>query len=306
LARNVMWCLNAATGEILWMHREDEGGRRGARGGAGHGVAYWTDGNNERVLYVTPGYRLFSLDAKTGLPDPAFGLQGVVDLRLDDDQEMDPMTADNGLHSTPLVAKNVVVVGCAHSGGGSPRSQKNVKGYTRGYDVKTGKRKWIFHTVPKKGEFGYDTWTTEGQAEIVGNTGVWGQMSADEELGLVYIGVELPTGDEVGMYRAGPGLFGESVVALDIETGKRKWHYQMVHHGIWDMDVPCAVILCVLTTKSLVICGDGGTGPADRRGHDLHAGRPAVHCLRDRRRRDRRSIAHRFPLARQPVKRDKA
>jgi quinoprotein glucose dehydrogenase len=246
-------CLSAASGEILWMHREDEGARRGARGGAGHGVDYWTDGTNERILYVTPGYRLISLDAKTGIPDPAFGVKGVVDLRLEDDQEMDLLTADIGLHSTPIVAKNVVVVGAAHSAGANPRSQKNIKGYTRGFDVRTGKRLWIFHTIPKKGEFGYDTWTTEGQAEIVGNTGVWAQMSADEQLGLVYIGVELPTGDEVGIYRAGNALFGESIVALDLETGQRKWHYQMVHHGLWDMDVPCAAILCDIPHEGKIV-----------------------------------------------------
>jgi quinoprotein glucose dehydrogenase len=246
-------CLNAVTGEILWMHREDEAGRRGARPGSGHGVTYWTDGREERIFYVTVGYRLISLDAKTGLPDPTFGVKGAVDLRLEDDQEMDLMTADNGLHSTPLVAKNTVVVGSAHAGGGSPRSQKNVKGYTRGFDVKTGKRKWIFHTIPKKGEFGYESWTTEGQAELAGNTGVWGEMSADEQLGLVYIGVELPTGDEVGIYRKGPGLFGESIVALDLETGVRRWHYQMVHHGIWDMDVPCAAILCDIPHDGKII-----------------------------------------------------
>ena len=256
-ARDVV-CLNGSTGEILWMYRQEEPGRRGARGGSGHGVSYWTDGdgtgrNEERVLFVTPGYRLISLDAKTGIPDPAFGVNGVVDLRLEDDQEMDLMTADNGLHAAPLVAKNTVVVGSAHAGGGSPRSQKNVKGYTRGFDVRTGKRKWIFHTIPKKGEFGYDTWTTEGQAELAGNAGVWGEMSADEELGLLYIGVELPTGDEVGIYRKGPGLFGETIVALDLETGVRKWHYQMVHHGIWDMDVPCAAILCDIPHEGRIV-----------------------------------------------------
>jgi quinoprotein glucose dehydrogenase len=207
-------------------------------------VSYWTDGTRERILYVTPGYRLLSLDAKTGAPDSGFGDNGVVDLRLEDDQQMDLLTADIGLHSTPTVAKNVVIVGAAHSGGGSPRARDNIKGYVRGFDVKTGKRKWIFHTIPQKGEFGYDTWLTPGQAEKTGNAGNWAQLAADEELGIVYLGVELPTGDEVGVYRQGPGLFGESIVALDLETGKRKWHFQMVHHGIWDMDVPCAAILC--------------------------------------------------------------
>lgn len=245
--------LDAATGEVLWMYRKDEGARRGPRGSAGHGCAYWTDGTEERVLFVTIGYQLISLDAKTGIPDPKFGVNGIVDLRLEDDQEIDLMTGDIGLHSTPLVAKNTIVVGAAHTGGGSPRSQKNVKGYTRGFDVRTGKRKWIFHTIPRRGEFGYETWTTEGQAEIAGNTGVWGEMSADEQLGLVYIGVELSTGDEVGIYRKGNALFGESIVALDLETGRRRWHYQMVHHGIWDQDVPCAAVLCDITHEGKTV-----------------------------------------------------
>jgi quinoprotein glucose dehydrogenase len=110
--------------------------------------------------------------------------------------------------------------------------------------VRTGRRKWIFHTIPRRGEFGYDTWLHKGDAEQAGNTGCWGQISADLELGLAYLPIELPTGDANGMYRAGPGLFGESIVAVDLETGKRRWHYQTIHHGLWDRDIPCAPILC--------------------------------------------------------------
>jgi quinoprotein glucose dehydrogenase len=246
-------CLDAATGEIIWLYRKDEGQRRGPRGGSGHGLAYWTDGSVERVLYVTPGYELISLDTRTGQPDNSFGDNGIVDLRKEDDQEINPITGDIGLHATPLVVKNTIVVGAAHSGGPSPRAQRNVKGNIRGYDVKTGKRKWIFHTIPQKGEFGYDTWIEPGQAETAGNTGSWAELAADPELGLVYVGVELPTGDEVGIYRKGAALFGESIVALDIETGLRKWHFQMVHHGIWDMDVPCASILCDIPVNGKIV-----------------------------------------------------
>jgi quinoprotein glucose dehydrogenase len=119
-----------------------------------------------------------------------------------------------------------------------------VKGYVRGFDVRSGRRKWIFHTIPKKGEFGYGTWYRKGDAEQAGNAGCWAQMSADLELGLVYLPIELPTGDANGMFRAGPGLFGESLVAVEIETGKRRWHCQTIHHGLWDRDIPCAPILC--------------------------------------------------------------
>jgi quinoprotein glucose dehydrogenase len=238
-------CLDAGTGELLWLHTHDEGERIGSRGGPGLGVGYWTDGTNERILYVTRGYTMFSLDAKTGLPDPAFGTNGSVDLRKDNDQVMDPNRGVIGLHAPPLVVRDVVVVGAAPT----PLS----KGYLRGFDVRTGKRKWIFHTIPQKGEFGYETWTTPGQAEAAGNTGVWAPMSADNDLGLLYVGVELPPTDLLGVSRIGPSLFAETLVALDIETGTRKWHYQMIHHGLWDRDVPCAGVICDIPHNGKIV-----------------------------------------------------
>ena len=180
-------------------------------------------------------------------------MNGVVDLKLNDDQNLDPIASDIGLHATPLVANDVIVVGAAHTAGDAPPAVANAHGYVRGFDVRTGKRLWIFHTIPLKGEYGYDSWLVAGQAEKTGNTGSWAEMSADEELGLVYVGVELPTGDYTGIYRAGAGLFGESLVALDIKTGVRKWHYQMVHHGLWDRDVPCAAILCDIQVKGKTV-----------------------------------------------------
>jgi quinoprotein glucose dehydrogenase len=247
-SRRSVVALDAATGELLWVHREDEG-RRGTyapRQLSGHGVAYWTDGRDERILYVTPGYRLIALNAKTGAPVPSFGNNGVVDLKQDDDQEIDLVTGEVGLHSTPVVARNVVIVGAAHLTGSDPKSRKNVRGYVRGFDVRTGKRLWIFHTIPRPGEYGADTWEKDSLS-YTGNTGVWAQISIDEELGLVYLPVELPTGDYYGGDRPGKGLFGESLVAVDLQTGKRKWHYQLVHHGLWDMDIPCAPILADIT-----------------------------------------------------------
>jgi quinoprotein glucose dehydrogenase len=246
--RRSVVALDAATGELLWVHGEKEGARGSAapRQLSGRGLAYWTDGREERILYVTPGYRLVALNAKTGIPVPGFGQNGVVDLKLDDDQQIDPVTGEVGLHATPVVAGDTVIVGAAHRSGGVPRSKTNVKGYVRGFDVKTGKRLWIFHTIPRPGEFGYDTWEKDS-ADYTGNAGVWGQISVDEELGLVYLPVELPTGDYYGGHRPGNGLFGESLVAVDLKTGQRKWHFQLVHHGIWDMDIPCAPILVDLT-----------------------------------------------------------
>ena len=252
--RRAVVALNAATGEILWMHREDEGLRGDAapRRLSGRGLAYWTDGRDARILYVTPGYQLIALDAKTGAVVTGFGNRGVVDLKLNDDQQMDLITGEVGLHAAPIVARNVVLIGAAHLPGGAPKRMNNEKGYVRAFDVRTGRRLWIFHTIPLLGEFGNETWEQESWANT-GNAGVWGQMSVDEQLGIVYLPVELPTGDYYGGHRPGAGLFGETLVALDLMTGQRKWHYQLVHHGIWDMDIPDAPILADINVNGRAI-----------------------------------------------------
>lgn len=252
--RRSVVALDAATGELLWVHGENEGerGTVAPRQLSGRGLAYWTDGREERIIYVTPGYQMVALDAKTGMKVPGFGKNGLVDLKQEDDQQIDPLSPDIGLHSAPLVSGNTVIVGAAHKPGGVPVSKTNVKGYVRGYDVRTGKRLWIFHTIPKPGEFGLNTWEQDSWA-YTGNTGAWGQMSIDEQLGLAYIGVEMPTGDYFGGHRPGAGLFGESIVAVDLKTGARKWHYQYVHHGIWDMDNPCPPILTDITINGRTV-----------------------------------------------------
>jgi quinoprotein glucose dehydrogenase len=252
--RRAVVALDAATGELLWTHGEHEGARGTAapRQLSGRGLAYWTDGREERILYVTPGYRLIALDAKTGNPVPTFGEKGLVDLKLGDDQEMDLVTGEVGLHAAPVVAGDVVIVGAAHRPGGVVKSKTNVKGFVRGFDVHTGKRLWIFHTIPQSDEFGYDTWEKDS-ASYTGNTGVWGQISVDEQLGMAFIPVELPTGDYYGGHRPGNGLFGETVLAVDLKTGQRKWHYQLVHHGIWDMDIPCAPMLVDITVNGQTV-----------------------------------------------------
>lgn len=244
--RRAAVALNAVTGEMLWMHTEDEGqrGQNAPRNGAGRGVAYWASADNKdrRVMYVTPGYRLLALDAATGIPVPSFGTKGVVDLKLEVDQELDLETGEMGLNATPLIVGDVIVVGVAHRAGAAPRTLRNARGLVRAYDVRTGKRLWSFNTIPRRGEFGYDTWL-DGSAEHNGNTGVWSQMSADPELGLVYLPVEMPTGDYYGGHRPGDALFADSLVAVDVKTGQRKWHYQTVHHDLWDYDLSCAPIL---------------------------------------------------------------
>jgi quinoprotein glucose dehydrogenase len=243
-SRRAVVALDAATGEMLWMYRLDEAerGREAPRQLSGRGLAYWSDGRSARIIYVTPGYVMIALDARTGAPIRSFGRSGMVDLKEQMDQEMDPVTGDVGLHAAPVIARDVIVIGAAHTEGSRPVSRRNDKGYVRGYDVRTGRRLWIFHTIPKPGEFGYDTWE-QGSEEYTGNTGVWGQMSVDEALGLVYLPTEMPTGDYYGGHRPGANLFGDSLVALDIRTGRRKWHYQFIRHDIWDWDLPCAPIL---------------------------------------------------------------
>ncbi len=247
-SRRDVVALDAATGELLWTHREDEGRRAQAspRRLSGRGLSYWADGNDKRIIYFTTGYQMVALNAETGERIPSFGKDGMVDLMLDDDQEIDPLAGDIGIHSTPAIGNDTIVVGAAHRPGGTPKSKANVKGYVRGYDVRTGKRKWVFHTIPKPGEFGLDTWEDDSWS-YTGNTGSWGEMAIDEATGVVYLGVEAPTGDFYGGPRPGNNLFGESLVALDLETGERKWHYQFVHHGIWDHDDPSPPILADVT-----------------------------------------------------------
>jgi quinoprotein glucose dehydrogenase len=255
-SRRAVVSLDAGTGEMLWVHSENEGARGEAapRQLSGRGLAYWSDGKTEeRILYVTPGYRLIALDAKTGIRIAGFGTRGVVDLKLDNDQEIDLITGEVGLQAAPVVAGNTIIIGAAHLVSFAPKSKANVKGYVRGYDVRTGKRSWIFHTIPRPGEFGAETWDDKASLAFTGNTGVWSQISVDEELGLAYLPVELPTGDFYGGHRPGNGLFGESLVAVDLKTGKRKWHYQLVHHGIWDWDIPCAPILVDLTMNGRTV-----------------------------------------------------
>ena len=252
--RRAVVALDAGTGELLWVHSEDEGARGAAspRQLSGRGLAYWSDGKEERILYVTPGYRLIALDARTGNPIAGFGRGGAIDLKADLDPAMDLTNAPIGLHATPIVAGNVIIVGAAFETGANPKSRRNVKGAVRGFDVRTGKRLWMFKTIPEPGEVGHETWENDSWA-YTGNTGVWAQISVDEELGMAYLPVELPTHDYYGGARPGNGLFGESLVAIDYRTGERKWHYQLVHHGLWDMDIPCAPILADIRVNGRTI-----------------------------------------------------
>ncbi len=291
--RRVAMALDPETGETLWMWRLDEGIRwqKAPRQFAGRGLAYWTDGSNERLVVITPGYHMALLDARTGLADPAFGTNGVVDLMdglglpmvplaVDDSGPLiisdaaparrakpgetwdpvkkigadgtvgiDPALGQIANSSPAIIVGDVIIVGSSSIHGYYPIRVRNIPGYVRGFDVRTGKQLWTFNLVPQPGEFGADTWKNGSKVgdEGVGKNDAWATYSADPELGLVYIPVGMPLMDEYGGHRPGDNLFGNSLVALDAKTGERKWHFQMVHHDIWDYDTPIAPNLMDVT-----------------------------------------------------------
>lgn len=284
--RRIAMAIDPEKGETLWMWRLDEGIRwqKAPRQFAGRGLAYWTDGTNERVIVVTPGYHMASLDAKTGIPDSRFGRNGVIDLMdglglplvplaVDDSGPLiisdaapyrqarpgetwnpktktgadgtigiDPKLGQIANSSPAIVVGDVIVVGNSSIHGYYPIRFTNLPGFIRGFDVRTGKQLWNFNLVPQPGEFGAETWERGSRIGSVGvgKNDAWATYSADPELGLVYIPVGMPLLDEYGGHRPGANLFGNSIVALDVKTGQRKWHFQMVHHDIWDYDTPIA------------------------------------------------------------------
>ena len=244
--RRAVVAIDAGTGETLWTYRLDEGDRAAPRRNSGRGVAWWeAPGTAPRIFMVTPGFQLVALDAATGRPVPEFGDGGVVELRLGLGRELDLIDAPIGSSSPPIVVDDVIVIGSALPSGGAPRSREMPPGHVRGYDAFTGELRWTFHTIPQPGEYGNETWE-DGSWEYTGNAAVWTPISADLELGHVYLPVELGTGDYYGGHRLGDNLFSQSIVALDAATGERVWHFQTVHHGIWDYDPPAAPVLAEL------------------------------------------------------------
>jgi quinoprotein glucose dehydrogenase len=284
--RRVAAAVDPESGETLWMWRLNEGIRwqKAPRQFAGRGLAYWQNGNDERVIVVTPGYHLASLDARTGIPDPRFGKNGVVDLMEGLGMPIVPLAVDDSLSleisdvrpmrkarpgetwdpvkkigadgtvgidpsygqiaasSPAIIVNDVIVVGNSSIHGYYPVRVRNIPGFIRGFDVRTGKQLWKFNLVPQPGEFGAETWENGSKigTEGVGKNDAWATYSADPELGLAYIPVGMPLMDEYGGHRPGANLYGNAIVALDVKTGARKWHFQMVHHDIWDYDTPMA------------------------------------------------------------------
>jgi quinoprotein glucose dehydrogenase len=242
--QRVVAAIDAATGKQLWLwNGMDEQGRdrKAPRRNAGRGVAYWTDGREERIFVITTGFYLVALDAKTGTPVKPFGVDGAVDLMKELNVDFDHVTRI-GNSSPPMVYRDTVIVPPALEEGFVPSSMRNTPGYVMAFDARTGKQKWAFHTVPKNGEFGAETWEQNANA-YTGNTGVWAPISVDPELGYAYLPVEAPTDDYYGGHRLGSNLFANSVVCVDLETGKRIWHYQITHHDIWNYDLSSAPAL---------------------------------------------------------------
>jgi len=248
-ARSVV-AIDAQSGETLWMYRVEEG-RRGdiaPRKGPGRGLALWRDGKRDTLFVISPGYQLIALDALTGRPVEGFGKAGIVDLKLASDPPVDPDNTPVGASSPPIVVGDVVIVGSAFAAGAAPPRKEMPVGHVMGFDVRTGERRWIFHTIARPGDVGADSWTDEARG-YTGNTGVWAPFSADVERGLVYLPVEAPTGDFYGGHRPGNNLYADSLVCVDARTGERRWHFQLVHHDIWDYDTPAAPLLLDVTVK---------------------------------------------------------
>jgi len=251
--------LDGRTGELNWAHSLREGRRAAVspRQLSGRGVSYWTDGKgDERVVYVTTGYQLVELDARTGALIPSFANKGVLDLKVGVvkgvDQQIDLESGEIGVHSTPAVVGDTIIVGSSFREGATVSTHNNTKGLVRAFDVRTGKQIWRFNTIPNPGEYGHETWQNDSWA-VNGNVGVWTQISVDEELGLVYLPVETPTSDHYGGHRPGNNLFAESLVCVDLKTGKRKWHFQLVHHPLWNLDMSSAPLLADINVNGRAI-----------------------------------------------------
>ena len=236
--------IDARTGKTIWIHdpKSYEAGRPNNAGFVNRGLAYWSDGASARLLLGTGDAHLIALDPSTGAPIPTFGEGGRIDLTQGLRRPINRRYYS--LTSPPTVCRDVVVVGSSIADLAISRNAP--PGDVRGFDVRTGKLLWTFHSIPQEGEYGNDTWESNSWQHI-GNANVWSMSSCDSELGYVYLPFGTPTSDYYGGERPGANLFAESLVAIDATTGKRVWHFQAVHHGIWDYDFPCAPNLVDIT-----------------------------------------------------------
>ena len=246
--------VDGKTGQTLWIYnpKSYEAGTTtmSARWNQ-RGVAYWTDGKEERIFWGTGDGYLVAVDAKTGVPVESFGDRGRVDLMQGLPYAVrgsrDWLNAlTYSVQSPPIVVRNTIVTPASISSYNILKEQ--IPGWSRGWDARTGKLKWTFHTIPRPGEFGNETWQGDAWA-YTGKVSGWSTYSADEELGYIYIPLNTAAPDYYGGHRLGDGLFAESLLCLDAETGKRVWHFQFVHHGLWDYDLPAAPNLLDITVN---------------------------------------------------------
>ena len=241
---NVLSAVDGQSGEELWAFDPESWKASSTFAGNSRGVSYWTDGEVERVFLATSTAYLYSIDAKTGLPDPNFGEDGRVDLGallrrpLSEEERR-----DYGVTAPPVICRDVVAVGSAIMDARfRPPPEYMPPGDVQAFDARTGEKVWEFHTIPQEGEYGNETWENDAW-KTFGAANVWATMTADEELGNFYLPVSSASHDYYGGERPGDNLFSESVVCLKAETGERVWHYQLVHHGLWDYDPPAVPLL---------------------------------------------------------------
>ncbi len=238
--------INAQTGQTIWVFNPEayKAGRPTNLGFLHRGVAYWSDGKQGRILIATADAYLWAVDAKTGKPVADFGEGGKINLAKAIPHAQN--SRNYAVTSPPVICRDVVVVGSSISDG--PTAKEAPRGDIQAFDVRTGKPLWVFHSVPQAGEYGNETWENESW-KYTGNTNVWTLMSVDEELGYFYLPFGTPTNDWYGGHRLGDNLFAESLVCVEAKTGKRVWHFQTVHHGVWDYDLPAAPVLCDITVN---------------------------------------------------------
>ena len=228
---------NPGNGQTLWV-QEPVGGVEGLPGAPTRGVAYWSDGSEARIL-VQRGTTLYALNAETGEMFADFGVDGQVDLQL-----MPPEFERYRWGGVPMVVRDVVIIG--QSMNDTFDNKEAFRGDVHAFDVRTGALRWTYQTIPQEGQFGTSSWQDRSWS-YTGHAPVWSLFSADEELGIVYMPITSSTNDMYGGHRVGDNLFTQSLVAVDAETGERLWHYQTVHHGLWDYDPPAAPILMDIT-----------------------------------------------------------
>ena len=250
--------IDARTGETLWVHdpRAYESGTPAIAEWRHRGVAYWENDGEARIVWGTGDGYLVAVDARTGLPAPDFGDGGRVDLTAGLPRStrgrrdvLNLLTLSS--QSPPIVIRDTIVIGSTIND--RTITREATPGWARAYDARTGRHRWDFHTVPQSAdEFGSDTWLNESW-RYSGNTNIWSMMSGDEELGWVYLPIGTPTNDYYGGHRLGDNLFAESLVAVDVETGQRQWHFQMIHHGLWDYDLPAAPNLLDVTVDGRLV-----------------------------------------------------